>query len=59
MKRGKRIVFFVNSTKKMAMFFRQIYIYDNNKNIYMFVYKKKVWQNVYVVLIKLSATTTV
>ena len=37
----------------MTMFFTQIYIYDNNnKNIYMLIYKK----NVYAIFIKLLAT---
>ena len=35
----------------MTMFFTQIYIYDNNKNIYMLIYK-----NVYAFFIKLLAT---
>ena len=40
----------------MAMFFTQIYNYDNNnKNIYMLIYKKSL-KNVYAFLIKLLAT---
>ena len=40
--KGEKNYFFVNSTEKMVMFFTHIYIYDNNnKNIYMFIYKKK------------------
>ena len=35
----------------MTMLFTQIYIYDNNKNIYMLIYK-----NVYAFFIKLLAT---
>ena len=42
----------------MAMFLHR-YIYDNNnKNIYMFIYKKKNLKNVYAFLMKLLATTT-
>ena len=40
----------------MAMFFTQKYIYDNNnKNIYMLIYKKSL-KNVYTLLIKVLAT---
>ena len=40
----------------MAMFFTQIYIYDNNnKNIYLLIDKKS-FKNVYAFLIKLLAT---
>ena len=40
----------------MAMFFTQIYNYDNNnKNIYTLIYKKSL-KNVYAFLIKLLAT---
>ena len=40
----------------MAVFFTQIYIYDNNnKNIYMLIYKKSL-KNVSTFLIKLLAT---
>ena len=40
----------------MTMFFTQIYIYDNNnKNIYILIYKKSL-KNVYAFLIKLLAT---
>ena len=39
--REKRMIFFVNSAYKMAMFLNR-HIYDNNnKNIYMFIYKKE------------------
>ena len=40
----------------MAMFFIQIYIYENNyKNVYMLIYKKSL-KHVYAFLIKLLAT---
>ena len=40
----------------MTMFFTQIYIYDNNENIYMLILKKK-FKNVYAFFIKLLATS--
>ena len=40
----------------MTMLFTQIYIYDNNKNIYMLIYKKSL-KNVYAFFIKLLATS--
>ena len=39
--KGENNYFFVNWSLKMTMFLTQIYIYDNNnKNIYMLIYKK-------------------
>ena len=38
------------------MFFTQIYIYDNNKNIYMLIYEKS-FKNVYAFFIKLLGTS--
>ena len=39
--KGEKNYFFVNSAYKMTVLFTQIYIYDNNnKNIYVLIYKK-------------------
>ena len=40
----------------MTMFFTQIYVYDNNENIYMLILKKN-FKNVYAFFIKLLATS--
>ena len=53
--KGRKKLFFCKLIIKDDNVFTQIYIYDNNKNIYMLIYKKSL-KNVYAFLIKLLAT---